>query len=486
MHFWDIIQVTDNGIYIQNIMVDTSIVVSTDVDMCNVVGYRQEDRQSPVMMQQQRGVEEDAAKDVEDGQPFVADDDEMEKLLKSEGSKNSIQKLLKIAELFDKTKLEELLKRGESDEIGRMVCKDTQTIESQKRQTSDIVNRGTETHIKEQLNDIFDVESGHTSFHMMDLMRKYKTVPKKPSDDGKAEKICKASREVVFDAISPESFGFVPHLRTSSCFIPRHCVPPHFLKRLSKMKGKKQILDATASSVVFPQVPHRHVDSSHGKLFGPRCLYYTTFSRHRPWSIHRRISAPEFSAPRRSEFDEPENYLYVTLLPSLDEISDAAKLRKKLSFKKKDRSAHTPYQVNKLIPEFVQKEVLVDVVRQIPVGIERNVTVEFTLPKFRSTWTTINFPVYAPRFIEVPIPSEVLDASTLEHLQALHEQVQMVTAHPAPSICEVEILADIIRNFEMPDRICDDSVQSAITALFNLRSSDFTPLPINNAPTSVE
>lgn len=78
--------------------------------------------------------------------------------------------------------------------------------------------------------------------------------------------------------------------------------------------------------------------------------------------------------------------------------------------------------------------------RRLPVPLEAEAHYDFHLNKFKPIYSRVNYPVYLPRFIEVPVPSELM---TAEQKQKALQQIAEVDdlTRLAASLCEVETTA---------------------------------------------
>jgi len=100
-----------------------------------------------------------------------------------------------------------------------------------------------------------------------------------------------------------------------------------------------------------------------------------------------------------------------------------------------------PQYVEKPIMEYVTVEEPVDVQRAVPVPVEAIVTYEFTLPRINPVWRQVDVPLYVPRFVEVPVPVEMMHDRAIEEANVYSKQVAMLGMQQSTSLCEIETLA---------------------------------------------
>lgn len=110
-----------------------------------------------------------------------------------------------------------------------------------------------------------------------------------------------------------------------------------------------------------------------------------------------------------------------------------------------------PQYVDVPVPQYVQVEEFYDVPRNLPVPVELISTFEYQLPVLKPRVTNvIKFPVYLPRFIEVPIAEELLDPTLIAHAEANRQHVGLLAEMTqAVSLCEVENLAMQVRSLDI-------------------------------------
>jgi len=126
------------------------------------------------------------------------------------------------------------------------------------------------------------------------------------------------------------------------------------------------------------------------------------------------------------------------------------------------REVPVPQYVNKPVPEYVTLEVPQNIPRNIPVPVEALTTFEFLLPQLKPKYNKVQIPIYAPRFVEVPIPAELMDANVLAQAEHLSSQVAILASRQAPSLCEVEKLAEFAKNNNFHEHLSSANLQQAI------------------------
>eukprot|EP01071_Lankesteria_metandrocarpae_P009060 Lankesteria_metandrocarpae@DN5125_c0_g1_i1.p1 len=115
------------------------------------------------------------------------------------------------------------------------------------------------------------------------------------------------------------------------------------------------------------------------------------------------------------------------------------------------------------MPQFVTKEEEKDIDRIVPVPLEAIQVIEFTLPRLRPmTCTRVPITMYAPRFIEVPVPADALVPSQIKMCESLSEEVHklaVASAHRPIAYEEIERVSIAANAFE---EIMQASLSSAV------------------------
>jgi len=113
------------------------------------------------------------------------------------------------------------------------------------------------------------------------------------------------------------------------------------------------------------------------------------------------------------------------------------------------------------IPQFVDRpieqiqviEESYTVERKIPVPIEAETIVEYALPNIKPKYNKKVFPVYLPRFVEVPIARQFADQGMLAAAETYNARVENLTAvKPAVALGEIEMLATEIKDSDLVNR----------------------------------
>lgn len=140
-----------------------------------------------------------------------------------------------------------------------------------------------------------------------------------------------------------------------------------------------------------------------------------------------------------------------------------------------------PQYVEKPVPEYVTVEVPHNIERVVPVPVEQETTYEFIMPTLQPKYKVVKVPVYVPRFIEVPIPAELLDEDVIGEAEHLSSQVQLLVEQDAPSLGEMEKLAEYAKVTDFQSRMRPENVLDAITKAFvraNLNTQTHTTAAI--------
>eukprot|EP00918_Siedleckia_nematoides_P005071 GHVU01011221.1.p1 GENE.GHVU01011221.1~~GHVU01011221.1.p1 ORF type:complete len:216 (+),score=37.73 GHVU01011221.1:256-903(+) len=88
------------------------------------------------------------------------------------------------------------------------------------------------------------------------------------------------------------------------------------------------------------------------------------------------------------------------------------------------KNVEVPQYVEVPVPQY--KEVIVDhpIERNIPRAVEISANYEYKIPRIRPKYNEIRVPVYVARFIEVPVPAQMLDEGSLLEAQQLVTKLQ--------------------------------------------------------------
>jgi len=108
-----------------------------------------------------------------------------------------------------------------------------------------------------------------------------------------------------------------------------------------------------------------------------------------------------------------------------------------------------PRYVEKVVNRNVDVEVEQLVERAVPVPVEQVVEQTFNLPAIKTSYKVVKIPVYTPRFIEIPVPAEMLTEKSLAEAQDLINRIKQVSTLEYPSLCEIEELAAEAKSFQL-------------------------------------
>jgi len=120
-----------------------------------------------------------------------------------------------------------------------------------------------------------------------------------------------------------------------------------------------------------------------------------------------------------------------------------------------------PQYVDKPVPQYVDVEVVKDVERNIPVPVEAITTFEYKMPRLRPRYNKVTYPVYLPRFIEVPVALELLNSDLISMAEKYLAQVKVLSG-TAASLCEIENLAANIMKADFQTHLASADLQSAV------------------------
>merc|ERR1739838_409789 len=112
-----------------------------------------------------------------------------------------------------------------------------------------------------------------------------------------------------------------------------------------------------------------------------------------------------------------------------------------------------------------QKKLIADArahVRSLPVPVEAETIVEFTVPSIRANYIKKKFPVYLPRFIEVPVSRQFIEEGVDQTNEKYAARLSnLMNAGHAVSLCEIEKLASEYKNFENSHRLTQKKISSS-------------------------
>lgn len=114
------------------------------------------------------------------------------------------------------------------------------------------------------------------------------------------------------------------------------------------------------------------------------------------------------------------------------------------------REVAVPQYMERDVERIHYREEAFNLERKVPVPVEAEQIVEYTLPELIPRYSKKTFPVYLPRFIEVPIARQFAEQSMLGQAEAFNARVtSLTTIHPAMSLCEIENLAKEIKDVDL-------------------------------------
>jgi len=121
-----------------------------------------------------------------------------------------------------------------------------------------------------------------------------------------------------------------------------------------------------------------------------------------------------------------------------------------------------PQYVDKMCPQRYDVFEPVEVHRKIPKPMEAVTEYDFNLPNLKPKYKRKVLPIYAPRFIEVPVPAELMDGDSQQTALHLREQIHLLAAQEAPCLGEVQKIADFAMNADFQAHISCTNYQLAI------------------------
>eukprot|EP00915_Cephaloidophora_sp_WS-2016_P008571 GHVH01011792.1.p1 GENE.GHVH01011792.1~~GHVH01011792.1.p1 ORF type:complete len:346 (-),score=56.47 GHVH01011792.1:277-1314(-) len=108
-----------------------------------------------------------------------------------------------------------------------------------------------------------------------------------------------------------------------------------------------------------------------------------------------------------------------------------------------------PRYVDRIVEKLVDVEVVEEVDRVVPRAVQHVVQQQFNLPTITSRYERVPVTLYVPKFIEIPVPAEMLTESSLRAAERLLAAVERVNTMAYPSLCELEELAAQAKNFQL-------------------------------------
>ena len=108
-----------------------------------------------------------------------------------------------------------------------------------------------------------------------------------------------------------------------------------------------------------------------------------------------------------------------------------------------------PQYVDKPVPEYVTVEVAEDIHRKLPIPVEAITTFEYKLPQFKPKYRQVKYPVYLPRFIEVPVAAELVSAEMAVKMNSFTEKLTGIQNVSSVSMCTLEEVASSIQSADL-------------------------------------
>ena len=105
-----------------------------------------------------------------------------------------------------------------------------------------------------------------------------------------------------------------------------------------------------------------------------------------------------------------------------------------------------PEYVETPIPREIVSEKIVEVERNIPQPLEVISTVEYHLPQMKPKTQVIKYPLYVPRFIEVPVAAELFNEEEINVMNEQLSKLKNLTQSRAIGLRELEELTENCRN----------------------------------------
>lgn len=145
------------------------------------------------------------------------------------------------------------------------------------------------------------------------------------------------------------------------------------------------------------------------------------------------------------------------------------------------KEVRVPQYVDKAVAEHVTVEVAQKVERNIPIPVEAVTTFEYRLPHIRPHYKKVSFPIYVPRFVEVPVPDELMTGALGKQAQGLAQHVSLLTSQTAPSLCEIENIASDIKRMDLATHIASADYHRSIQTMWAEGRLNITPVEQFNA-----
>lgn len=142
-----------------------------------------------------------------------------------------------------------------------------------------------------------------------------------------------------------------------------------------------------------------------------------------------------------------------------------------------NKEVPVPQYVDKPYANHVDVENMQRIDRNIPVPVEAVTTFEFQIPQLKPIYERKELILHAPRFVEVPVPAELMDEALQQQALQLQEQVHLLASQPAPSLAEVEQIAEFAKNNDFQSHISASNFQHSIEQAWKSGSLKVTAQP---------
>ncbi|KAH0478989.1 MAG: hypothetical protein KVP17_001232 [Porospora cf. gigantea B] len=127
-----------------------------------------------------------------------------------------------------------------------------------------------------------------------------------------------------------------------------------------------------------------------------------------------------------------------------------------------NKQVPVPQYVDRPYANHLDVEVPQRIDRNIPVPVEAVTTFEFQIPQLKPIYNRKELILHAPRFVEVPVPAELMDEALQQQALQLQDQVHLLADQPAPSLAEVEQIAEFAKNNDFQAHISASNFQRSV------------------------
>lgn len=135
------------------------------------------------------------------------------------------------------------------------------------------------------------------------------------------------------------------------------------------------------------------------------------------------------------------------------------------------KQVQVPQYIEKPVANFIKVEHAIDIRRDLPIPVEAEITYEYRMPQLKPRYSKVTYPVYLPRFIEVPVAKEVLTEDLCRQAEQYLTRISGLTKS-AVSLCEIEGLAAKIMNTDFQSHLAKSDLHSAVLNAWNSNSLD--------------